>query len=131
MRIAFAALVRSAGSGGTAGGDTLAWFCIQSLLDVLSTLSPHAIPGSSSTAQGDAERVHRLRLMLVSTLPTIPLKLLPRGLEEIRKCIVGESEKGKRGELADEVLKEILERVGDREKVIVMKWWQLNCNSFS
>lgn len=69
--------------------------------------------------------------MLVSSLPTIPLKLLPRGLEEIRKCIVGEDEKSRREELADEVLKEILERVGDREKVIVMEWWQSNRGSFS
>jgi len=69
--------------------------------------------------------------MLVSSVPTIPLKLLPRGLEEIRKCIVGEGDKTRKGELADEVLKEILERVGDREKVIVMKWLQSNRDSFS
>ena len=69
--------------------------------------------------------------MLVSSLPAIPLKLLPRGLEEIGRCIVGEDEKSRRGELADEVLKEILERVGDREKVIVMEWWQTNRDSFS
>ena len=131
LRIAFAALVRSAGSCGTAEGDTLAWFCIQSLLDVLSTLSPHLATGSNSPVQGDAERAYRLRLMLVSSLPAIPLKLLPRGLEEIKKCIVDENEKGRREELIDEVLKEILERVGDREKVIVMKWWQSNRDSFS
>lgn len=86
---------------------------------------------SNSPAQGDAERAHRLRLMLVSSLPAIPLRLLPRGLEEIRKCIVDEDEKSRREELADEVLKEILERVGDREKVIVMEWWQSNRGSFS
>jgi hypothetical protein len=131
LRIAFAALVRSARSSGTAEGDALASFCVQSLLDVLSTLSPHATSGSNAPVQGDAERAHRLRLMLVSSLPTIPLKVLPRGLEEIRKCIVGEGEKGRRGELVGEVLKEILERVGDTEKVIVMKWWQSNRDSFS
>jgi hypothetical protein len=69
--------------------------------------------------------------MLVSSLPAIPLRLLPRGLEEVRKCIASESDRGKRGELAGEVLKEILERVGDTEKVIVMKWWQSNRDSFS
>lgn len=130
LRIAFATLVRSAGSSGTAGGDTLAWFCIQSLLNVLSTLSPHMTSGSNSTAQGDVERAHRLRLMLVSSLPTMPLRLLPRGLEEIRKCIASEDDKGRREELIGEVLKEALERVGDREKVIVMKWWQSNRDSF-
>ena len=109
----------------------MVWFCIQSLLGVLSTLSPHVVSGSDSSVQGDAERAHRLRLMLVSSLPAIPMKLLPRGLEEIRKCIAGEDEKGRREELVGEVLKEILERVGDREKVIVMKWWQSNRNSFS
>jgi len=89
------------------------------------------IPDSNVPAQGDAERAHRVRLMLVSSLPAIPLKLLPRGLEEIGKCIVGEDEKSRREELTGEVLKEILERVGDREKVIFMKWWQSNCDSFT
>jgi len=69
--------------------------------------------------------------MLVSSLPAIPLKLLPRCLEEIRKCIVGEDGKSRREELADEVMKEILEKVGDWEKVIVMEWWQNNRDSFS
>lgn len=109
----------------------MAWFCIQSLLDVLSTLSLHTTSGSNSTVQGDAEREHRLRLMLVSSLPAIPLRLLPRSLEEIKKCIASEDDKDKREELVGEVLKEILERVGDREKVIVMKWWQSNRDSFS
>ncbi|KAF9649000.1 hypothetical protein BDM02DRAFT_3095428 [Thelephora ganbajun] len=131
LRIAFAALVRSAGSCGTVDGDALVWFCIQSLLDVLSTLSPHATSSPNSIVQGDVERAHRLRLMLVSSLPTIPLKLLPRGLEAIRKSIADERDMGRREELVGEVLKEILERVGDREKVIVMKWWQSNRDSFS
>ena len=109
----------------------MAWFCIQSLLGVLSSISPQATSGPNFSVQGDAERVHRLRLMLVSSLPSIPLKLLPRSLEEIGKCIVGENEKGRREELVSEVLKEILERVGDREKAIVMKWWQSNRESFS
>ena len=61
----------------------------------------------------------------------MPLRLLPRGLEELGKCIASEDDKGRREELVDEVLKEILERVGDREKVIVMKWWRDNCDSFS
>ena len=124
------ALVRSAGSSRTVEGDTLAWFCIQSLLDVLSALSPHTTSGPNHTAQGNAERAHRLRLMLVSSVPAIPLRLLPRGLEEIKKCIAGEGDKGKREELVGDMLKEILERVGDREKVIVMKWWQDNRDSF-
>ena len=124
------ALVRGAGSYGDAEGDALAWFCVQSLLDLLSTLSPHATSDPNSTIQSDTERAYRLRLMLVSSLPAIPFRLLPRGLEEIGKCIVDESEKSKREELAGEVLKEILERVGDKEKVIVMKWWRDNCGSF-
>lgn len=110
-------------------GDALAWLCIQSLLDVLSVVSPSATSGSDSTVRGDAERANRLRLMLVSSLPAMPLRLLPRGLEEIRKCIVDENDKGRREELIGEVLKEILERVGDMEKVIVMEWWQNNRDS--
>ena len=81
--------------------------------------------------QGDgAEHAHRLRQMLISSLPAIPLRVLPRGLEEIRKCIADENDKGRREELAGEVLKEVLERVGDKEKVIVMEWWQSNRDSF-
>ena len=68
---------------------------------------------------------------MVSSLPTIPLRLLPRVLEEIKECILGEDDKNRREELTGEVLKEILERVGDREKVIVMKWWQDNRDSFT
>lgn len=68
--------------------------------------------------------------MLVSSLPAIPFRLLPRGLEEIGKCIVDETERSEREELAGEVLKEILESVGDKEKVIAMEWWQNNCRSF-
>lgn len=109
----------------------MAWFCIQSLLDTLSALPHHTTSDSGSTAQGDAEHAHGLRLMLVSSLPAIPLRLLPRGLEEIRKCIASEDDKGRREELVNEALKEILERVGDEEKVIVMKWWQRNRDSFS
>ena len=67
--------------------------------------------------------------MLVSSLPAMPLRVLPRGLEEIRKWVADEKDNGRRDELAGEVLKEILERVGDREKVIVMEWWQSNRNS--
>jgi hypothetical protein len=116
--------VRSAGSCGAVEGDALTWFCIQFLLDTLSTSLP------SLTMQGEAERAHRLRQMLISILPVMPLRLLLRGLEEISKCIVDENDKERREELAGEVLKEIIERVGDKEKVIVMEWWQSNRDSF-
>jgi hypothetical protein len=69
--------------------------------------------------------------MLVSSLPAMPLRLLPKGLEEIRKCIVYGNDQSRKEELAGEVLKEILERVGDKEKVIVMEWWQNNRDLFS
>ena len=108
--------------------EALAWLCIQSLLDVLSTLSSHVTPDSA--LQGDAERAHRLRLMLVSSLPGIPLRLLPKGLEQIKGCILEESDQNRKEELVSEALKEILERVGDREKVIVMEWWQANVDLF-
>jgi hypothetical protein len=68
--------------------------------------------------------------MLISSLPVMSLRLLPRGLEEIRKCIADENDKERREELAGEVLKEIIERVGDKEKEIVMEWWQNDRDSF-
>ncbi|KAJ7163306.1 hypothetical protein C8R46DRAFT_1102948 [Mycena filopes] len=123
LRLAFAALVRSAcASGGKADGDgayALAWYCVDALLDAIHALS------SDSDSDADKERLHRLHLTLISVVPALPLKLLPRVLEEIGSAILAKS--GDTGALKKELVEatfvEISERVGDREKEVVMRWW--------
>jgi hypothetical protein len=72
------------------------------------------------------ERLHRLRLMLISTVPSLPLPLMIRVLDEIRDIIVNMGEVLVRTELADALFVEILENVGDREKEASMRWWYTN-----
>lgn len=107
LRLAFAALVRSAAS---ATDLSLAWFCIDCLLAAIATTSEH-----------DDERQHRLHLTLISCVPSVPLGLLPRLLDPIRSFIDGAQEK--RQELIDALFAEIKERVGDREKEYMVRWW--------
>lgn len=67
--------------------------------------------------------MHRLRLILVSCVPAVPLALLPRLLEPIRLAIDTALEDQKRKELIDALFVEINERVGDREKEYMIRWW--------
>lgn len=60
----------------------------------------------------------------------MPLKLLPQVLEHLKTFIVLENDKDKREELVDASLKEILEKVGDQEKVVVMRWFMDNQEEF-
>ncbi len=109
LRLAFSALTSSASASTPAMGN----FCLSSLLSTLSSLS----------AKEDAQRRHRLRLVLVSTLSALPLAVLPDALaavaDEIRY-----SKSGERTELVREVFKEIMENVGDREKEYCLRWWE-------
>jgi hypothetical protein len=131
--LAYAALVQSAGSSGSDLGDALAWFCVQSLLDAAKSADMNEGSNRAQNAANevvDGEHVHRLHLTLISALPSLPLKLLPRGLEEMKSFIVSEIDEERKKELVDAVLKETLERVGDQEKVIVMSWLLDNSDSF-
>ena len=71
-------------------------------------------------------QLHRLRLTLISTVPSLPLPLMIRAMDEIRKNIVEVLEQGERKELIDALFGEILENVGDREKEASMRWWYTN-----
>lgn len=132
--MAFSALVKSASAGPTGKTDsadenyTLAWYCIESILDAIHSESP--------ASDSSSERLHRLHLTLIAAIPSLPLKLLPRVLEEIRNIITmrcnpdselkssaGMSWRDKRKDLVDALLDEILGKVGDREKEYVMRWW--------
>jgi len=100
---------------------TLAWFCLDSLLDSIRALR----------RKGRAEdHLHRLHLTLISTIPSLPLSLLPRILDEARAIIVERPSAGadeeaaaRKKELVQALFDEILENVGDREKEFALRWW--------
>lgn len=109
LRLAFAALVRSAAS---AADLSLAWFCIDCLLAAVASVSEH-----------DDELKHRLHLTLISCVPSVPLALLPRLLDPIRSFVNAAQDEKKRQELIDALFAEIKVRVGDREKEYMIRWW--------
>ncbi|KAG1765960.1 hypothetical protein EDD22DRAFT_879548 [Suillus occidentalis] len=71
----------------------------------------------------DDERHHRLHLTLISCVPSVPLCLLPGLLDPIRSYIDRAHDEKKRQELIDALFAEIKERVGDREKEYMVRWW--------
>ena len=109
LRLAFSALTGSASASTPAMGK----FCLSSLLSTLSGLS----------AKEDAQRRHRLRLVLMSTLSALPLVVLPDALAAVADEI-RDSKSEERSELVREVFKEIMENVGDREKEYCLRWWE-------
>ncbi|KAG5644888.1 hypothetical protein DXG03_007440 [Asterophora parasitica] len=141
LRLAYAALVRSASSNSDQeDARQLGWYCISVILDTIRELSQQE-PGSPGD---DPERLHRLLLTLISTVPSHPLPLMIRTLEEIQIFITTrpQSDSGvavvgdgveigrRRKELVDALFAEILERVGDREKEAAMRWWYTHRRSF-
>jgi len=109
LRLAFSALTSSASASTPAMGK----FCLSSLLSILSSLS----------TKDDAQRRHRLRLVLASTLSALPLEVLPDALAAVENEI-RDSKNEEQIELAREVFKEIAENVGDREKEHCLCWWE-------
>ncbi|KAF8073411.1 hypothetical protein FPV67DRAFT_1477676 [Lyophyllum atratum] len=149
LRLAYAALVRSASSSGSAAsnpeeGQLLGWYCITLILDTIRELSAKGRK-EDSVSTDSRERLHRLHLTLISTVPSLPLPLMIRALDEIRSIItrgtqsdsgagkVGDDveEERRRKELVDALFAEILERVGDREKEAAMRWWYAHRASFA
>jgi hypothetical protein len=78
---------------------------------------------SRVSGAGDAQRRHRLCLVLVSTLSALPVVVLPDGLNAVSDAI-RDSKVEERWELAREVFKEIMENMGDREKGYCLRWWE-------
>ena len=154
LRLAYSALVRSACvsayefDGLPDETYSLAWYCVQLILDKLRDLtSPaaHDVKGKGK-ARGDdvkvedrsVERVHRLRLVLISMVSSLPLLLMSRVLEEIRIILLtttsdapqpadsaeeSAAEGRRRKELVEALFSEFLEGVGDREKEAAIRWW--------
>ncbi|KAG6333814.1 hypothetical protein ID866_5274 [Astraeus odoratus] len=115
LRLAFAALVKSASS---TGDYALPWFSIQSLLNVCNASSP--------TTDGD--RVHRLHLALVSSVSSVPLTLLPRLLLAVKSVIeTTKDDDVRHGELLEALFEEIINNVGDAEKALAVCWWNEQC----
>ena len=138
LRLAYAALVRGACSNSTIPmhltGDNLAWYCIMVLTDAIRELSSSSC-ATSSNDEKRRERLHRLHLTLISTVPSLPLKLTMRVLEEILVALKGlpqirtgendcdATESKQRKELIEALFGQLLEGVGDREKQAAIQWW--------
>ncbi|KAF9465773.1 hypothetical protein BDZ94DRAFT_1159342 [Collybia nuda] len=145
LRLAYAALVQAASASATTFGTTpdgsfsLAWYCVESLLDMIRKLTPaERGTGIGKNVLNEAQ-LHRLHLTLISTVASLPLPLMVRALEEIRYIITaqtqsdgdvpgvgGSVEAETKKELVKALFTEILEGVGDREKEAAMRWWYTN-----
>ncbi|KAF8133976.1 hypothetical protein EV363DRAFT_1214665 [Boletus edulis] len=106
--LAFAVLVKSAS---LTRDPALAWFCISSILATSKELSQ------------DSERRHRLHLALVSSLPSLPLTLLPQALSAVNDVIDCTTNDANCKELVEALFREIMENVGDAEKEYAIRWW--------
>jgi hypothetical protein len=141
---------------------TLAWYCVQLLVDTIRDLSPLSYYSQNPEGQGtarkkvdeednidimkaDDDRTHRLSLMLISTISSLPVTIMLRALDEIYIIINAiddgnkddeeeeeegsQSERNGRGkkELLEALFSEILEKIGDGEKEAAMKWWYTYC----
>lgn len=111
LRLAYSALTNSASGNAPAMGQ----YCLSSLLSVLADLS--------ASDDDTAKQLHRLRLVLVSTLSALPLSVLPDALNAVSGAI-RDSRGEEQRELAREVFKEIMENVGDREREHCLRWWE-------
>lgn len=156
LRMAYSALVRCASASGlnvdAVPEETLvlAWYCIQLLLDAIASKSSMAEKGKQRMEM-DKERLNRLHLTLISTIPSLPLVLMLRVLEEIKIIITSlpplpspsqpssilapslspstQLVRGtitERNELIKALFDELIERVGYREKSAAMQWWYQN-----
>jgi hypothetical protein len=112
------------------------------LLDTIHTLAPpeQGIKGKQKATDDDEKprgRVHRLHLMLISTVSSLPLPLMLHALDKIRALIAAyppddrgadinapaDEEKGGKAELLQALFHELLEKTGDHEKEAAIQWW--------
>ena len=117
LRLAYAALVRSASANAIFNSNpntlALSQYCISALLYAISQTH-------------DRGQSARLSLTLISTLPSLPLSLIPQTLASIKELILAidvEERREERIEMVNNLFEEIVQRVGDREKEFVMRWW--------
>jgi hypothetical protein len=125
--LAFSALLRcavstsaaaSASAAETPARYALAQFCLDALITALLDTS------------SDAGQKHRLDLALISSVSSLPLALLPGALDKIQHVITNTRGDGARREMVDALFREMMERVGDKEKSFVVQWWGENSSKF-
>ena len=120
LRLAYSSLVKGAVSCSPPTDGSLAWFCIQLLVDKINglTLRPDGLEASS-------EELRRLRLTLLSTVPSIslPSPFLARLLSAIDVMIRNEPLEQERSALLAAMYEVILREVGDGEREFVIRWW--------
>ncbi|CAE6516772.1 unnamed protein product [Rhizoctonia solani] len=109
LRLAFQALVHSASSH----EPGLGWFCVEQLVGTLKQL----------IAQGPEkqDQILRLQLALVSAIPAVSNSNLLPMLGTVYDQIIANN--ASRSTLAEAAYREIVERLGDREKDIALRWW--------
>ena len=105
-------------------GDAFAWYCIDSLVRALHSVS------------GNPEHQLSLTLALVATVSAVNLPVLPVVLETILKEIEGQESQSAEGDAGEQkvgrqeavnaLFEEISERVGDEGKEFAMRWWDEN-----
>lgn len=117
LRLAFPALVRSADS--ISDDHVLARYTIQSINDAI-------------RREQDSARLHRMHMMLVASVSSVSLRMLPSVLEDIRGILItavpenSASQHALRQDLINALFTEIMENVGDQEKEYAMTWWHLH-----
>jgi len=120
LRLAYSALVQGAASCSSPENGSLAWCCIQLLVDKINglTLKPDG-------SEARSEELLRLRLTLLSTVPsiTLPSPFLGQLLSAIDLLIRNESLEQERSTLLAAIYEVILREVGDAEREFVMQWW--------
>lgn len=125
------------GNGGgkarTTEGDAYAWFCVELLLDAIKTQAAEAL------MEREKEHRQKLLLTLVSTVPSVSLRLLPRLLISILELLEGSAskshpsgaatdkdpswdDKDDRKKLIKTFFEELL-NMEDEEKEYALWWW--------
>lgn len=119
LRLAYPSLVKGAASCSPPEDGPLSWFCIQLLIDKIIGLTSK--PGSKA----GSEELRRLRLTLLSVVPSIslPSPLLDRLLSAIGLLVRKESSEQERSILLAAMYEVIVSEVGDAEREFVMRWW--------
>ncbi|EKM49498.1 uncharacterized protein PHACADRAFT_201209 [Phanerochaete carnosa HHB-10118-sp] len=118
----------------TPEGDAYAWFCVELLLDAINTYAAGAL------TEQENEHRQKLLLTLVSTVPSVSLRLLPRLLAAILKLLESPAasksyspdaaadkdrswgQKDGRKDIIKAFFEELL-NVGDEEKEHALWWW--------
>ena len=120
LRLAYSSLVKGAVSCSPPEDGSLTWFCIQLLIDKINSLT-----SGLGDSEVRSEELRRLRLALLSTVPSIslPSPLLGQLLSAIGLVIRSESLEQERSTLLAAIYEVILREVGDGEREYVMRWW--------